>query len=83
MKPGVRITLADNGSGMTPEVQRKIFIPFFTTKAEVGTGVGLWMTKDLIEKQGGYLRFRSRVGDNPGTVMSFFLPCMGETIGPQ
>lgn len=74
MAPGVRITLADNGSGMTPEVQRQIFVPFFTTKADVGTGIGLWVTKSLIEKLGGYLRFRSRHGENGGTVMSFYLP---------
>ena len=47
-------------------------MPFFTTKAEVGTGIGLWVTKSLIEKQGGYMRFRSR--QKAGTVMSFFLP---------
>jgi signal transduction histidine kinase len=71
---GVRITLADNGSGMSPDVQRRIFVPFFTTKQDVGTGIGLWVTKNLIEQQGGYMRFRSRQGQRPGTVMSFFLP---------
>lgn len=71
---GVRITMADNGSGMSSEVQKKIFIPFFTTKAEIGTGIGLWATKALIEQQGGALRFRSRQGDKAGTAMSIFLP---------
>jgi signal transduction histidine kinase len=74
LEAGVRISLADNGSGMTPEVQRQIFVPFFTTKADVGTGIGLWVTKSLIEKQGGYMRFRSRQGQETGTVMSLFLP---------
>jgi signal transduction histidine kinase len=74
LEKGVRITLADNGSGMSPEVQRRIFVPFFTTKQDVGTGIGLWMTKSLIEQQGGYLRFRSKQGPRAGTVMSFFLP---------
>lgn len=74
LQDGVRITLADNGSGMTPEVQRQIFVPFFTTKADIGTGIGLWMTKSLVEKQGGYMRCRSRQGEHSGTVMSFFLP---------
>ena len=74
MEPGVRITLADNGSGMTAEVQQRIFVPFFTTKIDVGTGIGLWVTKNLIEQQGGYMRFRSKQGLNAGTVMSFFLP---------
>jgi signal transduction histidine kinase len=74
MEPGVRVTLADNGSGMAPEVQRRIFEPFFTTKADVGTGIGLWVTKCLIEQQGGYMRFRSRQGRSAGTVISFFVP---------
>jgi signal transduction histidine kinase len=71
---GLRITLADNGSGMSEDVQRKIFKPFFTTKQDVGTGIGLWVTKCLIEQSGGYLRFRSKQGQHPGTVMSFFVP---------
>jgi hypothetical protein len=66
-------------------VQRRIFVPFFTTKPDVGTGIGLWVTKCLIEQQGGYLRFRSRQGKNGGTVMSFFVPrTPGEyAVGPK
>jgi signal transduction histidine kinase len=74
LEKGIRITLADNGSGMSPDVQRQIFVPFFTTKRDVGTGIGLWVTKKLIEQQGGYLRFRSKQGQGAGTVMSVFLP---------
>lgn len=74
VEEGVRITLADNGSGMSREVQNKLFIPFFTTKAEIGTGIGLWATKALIEQQGGELRFRSRQGEKTGTAMTIFLP---------
>lgn len=74
MEDGVRFTLADNGSGMAPEVKRRVFAPFFTTKADVGTGIGLWVTKCLVEQRGGYMRFRSRQGEKCGTVMSFFLP---------
>jgi PAS domain S-box-containing protein len=74
MENGIRFTLADNGGGMTPEVQSRIFAPFFTTKADVGTGIGLWVTKCLVEQRGGYVRFRSRQGKKCGTVMSFFLP---------
>ncbi len=71
---GIRIMLADNGSGMTPEVQRRIFEPFFTTKAGHGTGIGLWVTKCLVEQQGGFLHFRSNQSQMPGTVVSLFLP---------
>jgi signal transduction histidine kinase len=74
MEAGLRVTLADNGSRMTPEVQWRIFVPFFTTKPDVETGIGIWVTKCLIEQQGGCLRFRSRDGKNSGTVMSFFVP---------
>jgi len=71
---GVRITLVDNGSGMSREVQKRVFVPFFTTKAEIGTGIGLWASKTLIEQKGGLLRFRSRQGEKAGTAMSMFLP---------
>jgi nitrogen-specific signal transduction histidine kinase len=67
---------------MSREVQSKIFVPFFTTKAEVGTGIGLWATKALIDQQGGFLRFRSRQGEKPGTAMSIFLP-NGHPDAPQ
>jgi PAS domain S-box-containing protein len=73
-EPGTRITVADYGTGMTPDVQKRIFMPFFTTKSDIGTGLGLWVTKSLIEHQGGYLHFRSRQGLHSGTVMSFFVP---------
>lgn len=74
LEPGVRFTLADNGTGMTPEVKQRLFAPFFTTKSDVGTGIGLWVTKSLVEQRGGYMHFRSRQGRQCGTVMSFFLP---------
>lgn len=72
--PGVRITIADNGMGMSARDKQKIFAPFFTTKKEVGTGLGLWITKDLLEKRGGQIRFRSSNSGRSGTVMSIYLP---------
>ena len=82
-EPGVRITVADNGTGMSPEVKRRIFVPFFTTKSNVGTGIGLWVTKSLIEQQGGYLRFRSQQGQKAGTVMSFFVPSGSKNLNDE
>ena len=71
---GVRITIADNGMGMSRETQRRIFVPFFTTKGGGGNGIGLWITRCLVEQQGGYVHFRSSQGEKHGTVMSLFLP---------
>jgi PAS domain S-box-containing protein len=74
LAPGLRISVVDNGCGMSAEVQRRLFVPFFTTKADVGTGVGLWVAKNMIDSRGGSIRFRSRQGDGCGTVMTVFLP---------
>jgi PAS domain S-box-containing protein len=71
---GVRITIADDGSGISLKNQQRIFVPFFTTKQAVGTGLGLWITKDLLEKKGGFIQFRSSDQSPSGTVMSIFLP---------
>jgi two-component system, chemotaxis family, CheB/CheR fusion protein len=71
-RKGVRITIADNGSGIPREVRHKLFEPFFTTKREKGTGLGLWVTKSLVDKQDGSLRVRSTPG--LGTAFSIFPP---------
>ncbi len=75
--PAVRFTLADTGTGIDPAVRGRIFEPFVTTKETVGTGLGLWVSKGLIEKHGGRIRVRSRVGR--GTVFSIVLPAARET----
>jgi len=68
----VRITIGDNGSGITPDVKTRIFEPFFTTKVSVGTGLGLWVTRDIVDRSGGRIRLKSRVGK--GSVFSITLP---------
>jgi signal transduction histidine kinase len=77
--PGVRVTLLDTGSGIGREQQARLFEPFFTTKADVGTGLGLWITKNIVEKHGGTIRFKSATGQKHGTVFSVFLPFRQET----
>lgn len=76
--PGVRVTVADTGSGMSPEVQRHIFEPFFTTKDDTGTGLGLWVSAEIIEKHKGMVAIRSRPcgadGTGGGTVFALFFP---------
>jgi PAS domain S-box-containing protein len=72
--PGIRITVADDGVGISDLHKPSVFVPFFTTKKEVGTGLGLWVTRELLEKKGGHIRFRSRESKPSGTVMSIYLP---------
>jgi signal transduction histidine kinase len=79
---GVRITLADSGKGITPEHRRSLFQPFFTTKADVGTGLGLWITKGIVEKHGGSIQVKSKTGERDhGTTFSIFLPLDGKPTG--
>jgi PAS domain S-box-containing protein len=78
-RPGVRITIADTGFGIPAKHLESIFEPFFTTKKDTGTGLGLWVSRELVEKHGGSLRVRSRTSDPfCGTVFSIFLPNQGK-----
>jgi PAS domain S-box-containing protein len=77
-RQGVRITIADTGFGIPAKHLESIFEPFFTTKKDTGTGLGLWVSRELVEKHGGSLRVRSRTSDPLcGTVFSIFLPNQG------
>lgn len=72
---GVRITVADTGYGMSAETRARIFEAFYTTKGSSGTGLGLWISKGIIEKHHGKLGVRS--SNRPpctGSVFSLFLP---------
>jgi signal transduction histidine kinase len=84
---GVRVTIADNGPGIPRELRRRIFDPFFSTKGEKGTGLGLWVSQGIIAKHGGRIRVRSSTQpDKSGTVFSVFLPMdhfAGETLGGE
>jgi PAS domain S-box-containing protein len=72
---GVRIAVADSGCGIHPDYIERIFEPFFTTKKDTGTGLGLWVSRELIEKHGGRLNVRSSMsGRRSGTLFSLFLP---------
>jgi len=76
-RPMVRLTIADTGAGISAEDTQRIFEPFFTTKASIGTGLGLWVTKELVSKHEGRIRVRSRMGK--GTVFSVWLPVGGRS----
>ena len=74
-RPGVRITIADNGHGMEQETLHRIFEPFFTTKDLNGTGLGLWISSGIVERHEGKLMVRSSTDErHHGTVFTLYLP---------
>jgi PAS domain S-box-containing protein len=72
---GMRVTICDSGTGIDRATLRRIFEPFYTTKAETGTGLGLWVVTQLVERHKGQVRvWSSQRGDVSATVFSVFLP---------
>lgn len=74
----VAIVVRDNGCGMTKETQAKLFRPFFTTKGENGTGLGLWITHGIVAKHGGFIDVSSDdSAEKHGTTFRVVLPRLG------
>ena len=80
-KGGIRFVVADSGSGIPAVVREHIFEPFFTTKDATGTGLGLWVTQEIVRKHRGLIQVRSRSADEgershkrSGTVFQVFIP---------
>ena len=74
-RTGVRVLISDTGHGISPERKSKIFEAFFTTKGQTGTGLGLWISSEIVHKHQGSIRMKSHVGPTQsGTVFSVFLP---------
>lgn len=76
-QPGYSITIADTGPGIAAENRLRLFTLFFTTKGEQGTGLGLWLVRSMVEKQGGRIHFRSRTAaecEKPGTIFNIWIP---------
>lgn len=72
---GLVLTVADTGRGMTSQVQKKIFDAFYTTKGIGGTGLGLWVSKEIADRHQGELRVRSSQEQHAnGSVFTLFLP---------
>jgi signal transduction histidine kinase len=73
---GVSISIVDTGIGIQPQDALKLFQPFFSTKSKKGTGLGLWISKGIVQKYDGSIFFRSyrHIG---GSITCFrvFLPC--------
>ena len=81
---GLRVTVADNGSGIPPGDLSKIFQPFFTANKEGGVGLGLWLAKEIVEKHGGAIRVRSNTGSQRhGTVFMIWLPASTPAAVPE
>lgn len=80
-REGVRILVADNGRGIPASARRDLFTPFFTTKGESGTGLGLWVSRGIVEKHEGFMRFRSSTeGLHRGTSFFIFLPVVAKSF---
>lgn len=72
-RPGIRLTIADNGPGISPEIKSKLFEPFISSKGDTGTGLGLWVSSQIVEKHGGSIKVKT---NSSGTVFSIFLPAL-------
>jgi PAS domain S-box-containing protein len=77
--PGIRFTVADTGMGMDSQTRRQLFEPFYTTKGSTGTGLGLWVTQQIIARHGGSISVRSSKSPvQHGSVFAIVLPYPGE-----
>ncbi len=82
---GMTVTIADTGSGMSSQTVKRVFEPFFTTKGFGGTGLGLWISQEIVARHEGVLRVRSSQKEgHTGTVFTLFLPfaAVSRTDGP-
>jgi PAS domain S-box-containing protein len=74
---GIVVTIADNGIGMNASTATRVFEPFFSTKGETGTGLGLWVSREIVTKHNGTIRVRSRLADagrGGGSIFRLYLP---------
>ena len=81
--PGVRLVVGDQGIGIPAAVCSRVFSPFFAGRKDINIGLGLWTVKELLDKRGGTIRCRSRVGTPSGTLMTAFLPAECATRDKQ
>jgi PAS domain S-box-containing protein len=73
--PCVAVSVADSGSGIPENYRDKIWEPFFTTKADTGTGLGLFLVDETVRKNGGFIRMRTSAGpERHGTIFRLLLP---------
>src|SRR5581483_4547616 len=77
---GTRVLIVDDGPGMSSDTQANLFHPFFTTKGQKGTGLGLWVSRGIVLKHGGTLHIKSRTGPRHGSCFSIFFPRESKTL---
>lgn len=74
-RAGVRLTIGDTGSGIHPGVRDSLFEPFVSNRGDTRTGLGLWVSSEIVRRHGGTIQVKSRVNSPiTGTVFSVFLP---------
>jgi signal transduction histidine kinase len=80
-RPGVRLTVADTGSGIPAEIRRTLFEPFVSSKGDRGTGLGLWISSQIVSRHGGRIEVKSSArSPSEGTVFSVFLPLVSSEV---
>jgi PAS domain S-box-containing protein len=74
-EPGTVIEVEDTGSGVDPAIRKKLFQPFFTTKGEKGTGLGLWVSLGIVQKHGGTMEISNSLSRRMGgACVRIYLP---------
>ncbi len=79
-REGISLTIADHGTGMSQQTLEHLFEPFYSTKGITGTGLGLWVSQEIVDRHDGTFQVRSRTaaaGQPGGTVFRIFLPLGG------
>lgn len=79
-RSGIAVTVADTGPGMNEETLPHIFEPFFSTKGLTGTGLGLWISKEILTKHQGFIQVHTQQQQPQGTVFRLFLPLASEKL---
>ena len=78
---GVLIKIVDDGVGIPDNFRSKLFSAFVTSKGENGTGLGLWVSRSIVQRHGGIIAIASNKDGNPGATVSIFLPSKIGTPG--
>ena len=76
--PAIQISVEDDGPGIDPQHMQHIFEPFYTTKKDVGTGLGLWVSRQIVERHGGSINASPSRNGHGGARFTVVLPAIAE-----